>query len=81
MPRGHGLTQVKGDGHLRAQDSRSIRRRLSGSAVPFGDRVTVRKAPVTFRLVKVPGKTYYQTLREKLRWGTMPNYRNEPEGA
>jgi NAD+ kinase len=44
-----------------------------------GDRVTVRKAPVTFRLVKVPGKTYYQTLREKLRWGTMPAYRNEPE--
>jgi NAD+ kinase len=46
-----------------------------------GDRVTVRRAPVTFRLVKVPGKTYYQTLREKLRWGTMPNYRAEPEGA
>ncbi|MBO0698889.1 MAG: NAD(+)/NADH kinase [Zavarzinella sp.] len=44
-----------------------------------GDQVTVRKAPVSFRLVKVPGKTYYQTLREKLRWGTMPNYRHEPE--
>jgi NAD+ kinase len=44
-----------------------------------GDRVTVRRAPVTFRLVKVPGKTYYQTLREKLRWGTMPNYRHEPD--
>jgi len=47
-----------------------------------GDRVTVRRAPVSFRLVKVPGKTYYQTLREKLRWGTMPNYRTaEPEGT
>ena len=46
-----------------------------------GDRVTVRRAPVAFRLVKVPGKTYYQTLREKLRWGTMPNYRHEPEAA
>src|SRR5262245_43378415 len=46
-----------------------------------GDRVTVRKAPVSFRLVKVPGKTYYQTLREKLRWGTMPAYRNEPEAT
>jgi NAD+ kinase len=44
-----------------------------------GDKVTVRRAPVTFRLVKVPGKTYYQTLREKLRWGTMPNYRAEPD--
>jgi len=44
-----------------------------------GDRVTVRRAAVAFRLVKVPGKTYYQTLREKLRWGTMPNYRHEPD--
>jgi NAD+ kinase len=46
-----------------------------------GDRVVVRRAPVSFRLVKVPGKTYYQTLREKLRWGTMPNYRHEPDAA
>jgi NAD+ kinase len=41
-------------------------------------RVTVRKAPVSFRLVKVPGHSYYQTLRDKLRWGTPPNYRGEP---
>jgi NAD+ kinase len=46
-----------------------------------GDRITIRRAPVSFRLVKVPGKTYYQTLREKLRWGTMPNYRTEPEAG
>ncbi len=41
-------------------------------------RVTVRRAPVRFALVKVPGHTYYQTLRDKLRWGTGPNYRVEP---
>ena len=41
-------------------------------------RVTVRRAPVTFGLVKVPGHNYYQTLRDKLRWGTGPNYRTEP---
>jgi NAD+ kinase len=41
-------------------------------------RVTVRRAPVTFGLVKVPGRSYYQTLRDKLRWGTPPNYRSEP---
>jgi NAD+ kinase len=41
-------------------------------------RVTVRKAPVTFGLVKVPGRSYYQTLRDKLRWGTPPHYRGEP---
>ena len=45
-------------------------------------RVTVRKAPVSFGLVKVTGHSYYQTLRDKLRWGTGPNYRSEPqEGA
>jgi NAD+ kinase len=43
-----------------------------------GDRVTVRRAPVRFRLVKVPGRTYYRTLRDKLRWGAPPNYRDEP---
>ncbi len=40
-----------------------------------GQRVTLRKAPVTFRLVKVPGRSYYQTLRDKLNWGTGPSYR------
>lgn len=41
-------------------------------------RVLLRKAPVTFQLVKVPGHSYYQTLRDKLRWGTPPSYRGEP---
>jgi NAD+ kinase len=41
-------------------------------------RVTIRQAPVSFRLVKVPGRSYYQTLRDKLRWGAPPNYRSEP---
>ena len=41
--------------------------------------VTVNRAAVRFQLIKVPGKTHYQTLREKLRWGTTPNYRNEPD--
>jgi NAD+ kinase len=41
-------------------------------------RLTVRKAPVTFQLVKVPGRSYYQTLRDKLHWGTQPTYRVEP---
>jgi NAD+ kinase len=41
-------------------------------------RVTVRRAPVSFGLVKVPGHSYYHTLRHKLRWGTGPNYRGEP---
>jgi NAD+ kinase len=40
-------------------------------------RVTVRRAPVDFLLVKVPGHGYYQTLRDKLRWGAGPNFRAE----
>jgi len=46
--------------------------------VAAGHRVIVRKAPVSFGLVKVPGRSYYQTLRDKLHWGTQPNYRVEP---
>ena len=41
-------------------------------------RIVIRKAPVTFRLVKVPGHSYFQTLRDKLHWGTPPSYRGEP---
>ena len=40
--------------------------------------ITIRKAPVTFQLVKVLGHSNYQTLRDKLRWGTSPTYRGEP---
>jgi NAD+ kinase len=42
-----------------------------------GHRVTVRRAPVRFRLVKVRGRSYYQTLRDKLSWGAPPNFRGE----
>lgn len=64
-----------------------VRRVESGTAlvvdgqeiVPLAinDRITVRRAPVTFGLVKVPGRSYFQTLRDKLRWGTPPNYQDE----
>jgi NAD+ kinase len=50
-------------------------------AVEPGHRVTVRRAPCRFRLVKVPGRSYYQTLRDKLRWGVPPNYRDELAGG
>jgi NAD+ kinase len=43
-----------------------------------GQRAVIRKAPVSFGLVKVPGRSYYQTLRDKLRWGMQPGARGEP---
>ena len=44
-----------------------------------GHRVTVRRAPVFFHRVRVPGIDYYRTLREKLHWGAPPAYRtSEP---
>jgi NAD+ kinase len=46
--------------------------------VSVEDLITVKRAPVSFRLVKVPGRSYYQTLRDKLNWGRQPNYRPEP---
>lgn len=42
-----------------------------------GNSITVRKASVQFQLIKVPGQGFYRTLREKLNWGTTPNYREE----
>ena len=48
-------------------------------ALPLTERhtVEVRRAPVTFGLVKVPGRSFYRTLRDKLHWGLQPNYRKE----
>lgn len=36
-------------------------------------RITVRQAPVKFRRVRVPGRSYYSTLREKLHWAVQPH--------
>ncbi|MCI0376628.1 MAG: NAD(+)/NADH kinase [Gemmataceae bacterium] len=43
-----------------------------------GQVVTIRKAPVTFSLVKVPQRSFFQILRDKLHWGTPPTYHGEP---
>jgi NAD+ kinase len=45
--------------------------------VEVGQQVVIRQAPVQFELVKVAGRSYYRTLRDKLHWGTTPNYRKE----
>lgn len=42
------------------------------------DQIVIRRAPVQFQLVKVPGHGYFKTLRDKLRWAAPPSYRGEP---
>jgi NAD+ kinase len=39
------------------------------------DCLTIRRAPVRFLRVKLPTRSYYRTLRDKLRWATPPEYR------
>lgn len=39
-----------------------------------GDHIEVRKAPVNFQLVRLPGHSYYTTLHRKLGWGGQPHY-------
>jgi NAD+ kinase len=41
----------------------------SGYPVKAGDVVRVRKADRTLRLVKAPARSYFEVLREKLKWG------------
>jgi NAD+ kinase len=33
------------------------------------DRVSITKSPTKVKLVRPPNKTYYEILRNKLRWG------------
>lgn len=40
-----------------------------------GDRVRIQRAPVSFRMLQVPGQNEYRTLREKLGWGGSLNLR------
>lgn len=46
--------------------------------MPVGASVTVRRAPVTFKLARLAGRNYYRTLQDKLHWGVQPSYRHEP---
>ncbi|MGL4943429.1 MAG: NAD(+)/NADH kinase [Thermoguttaceae bacterium] len=39
------------------------------ATVSRGDEVVVTRAPVSFKLLKLPHYSYYQTLRDKLGWG------------
>ncbi len=42
-----------------------------------GDRVTVRRGRTPFPMVRLPGHSFYRTLRAKLGWGALPR----PDGS
>ena len=37
-----------------------------------GDRLIIRRGPTPFPMVRLPGRSFYRTLRDKLGWGTGP---------
>jgi NAD+ kinase len=38
-----------------------------------GDRVTIRRGNTPFPMVRLPGHSFYRTLRDKLGWGAFPS--------
>lgn len=42
-----------------------------------GDQFRISRAPVSFKMIAIPGKNEYQTLREKLGWGGNPREKSD----
>ncbi|HET8654349.1 MAG TPA: NAD(+)/NADH kinase [Longimicrobiaceae bacterium] len=42
-----------------------------GASLRPGDRLAVCRAPTPLRLVRMPGRSFFSTLRRKLRWGDL----------
>ncbi len=43
----------------------------------YGDRVAVRRCTSAFPMVRLPGQNFYNTLRDKLGWGSSPPGKRE----
>ena len=43
-----------------------------------GDRITIRRGKTPFPMVRLPGHSFYRTLRDKLGWGALPTAGNRP---
>lgn len=52
-----------------------------GTTMGFQDRFTVARSERSVRLVKVTERTFYDSLRGKLRWGGLSGFPAEEEGA
>jgi NAD+ kinase len=58
-PRGEGATVLVVDGQVQVP-------------LAAGDRVVVRRGSTPFPMVRLPGHSFYRTLRDKLGWGAAP---------
>ncbi len=83
----HGLTNRSLVDSAEQEYTISIRKASNASLVidgqeiatlPQGSTVCIRRAPVSFMLVRVADRSYYHTLHDKLYWGRQPSYRPEP---
>ena len=63
----HRRSSSRGDGAVLIVDGQE---RI---AMPVGSRVSVRRAPVAFKLARVAGRSYYRNLHDKLHWGMQPS--------
>jgi NAD+ kinase len=65
-PRGQSATLLVVDGQVQ---------------VPLveGDRIQIRRGTAPFPMVRLPGHSFYRTLRDKLGWGSLPGERCPPE--
>jgi len=52
-----------------------------GTSLGFGDTVRITRAAAVVRLAKVSGRSFYGSLRAKLRWGGLGGEREGPEGG
>jgi NAD+ kinase len=44
-----------------------------------GDRITIRRGNTPFPMVRLPGHSFYRTLRDKLGWGALPTADGKPK--
>jgi NAD+ kinase len=59
IPRGEGSIVLVIDGQVQLP-------------IAAGDRVIVRRGQTPFPMIRLPGHSFYRTLRDKLGWGTLP---------
>jgi NAD+ kinase len=66
---GSAVVEVKPLVHSESEDVFVTYDGQTGYPLRHGDRVSVKRAPKPLRLVRAPARSYFEVLREKLKWG------------